>query len=159
MSATATLFSLRPESNSYLTALAANRQSRSIEVAISLAMVMSSKAQIPGSAIDSPVAYFNGQAGLAGMKFLNTINEITPVDFRRAREIAIQMFTQRYEAAYMPFAEMAPIHTDGCNGLWRLYKYDKHFSLDVLQVMEKCADNIVRHYNAFKKIADEMEGV
>lgn len=147
-------FRLKPSSSAFLTQMAASGRGRDLTTSIALAMVASELAKFPAGEIESPETYFTENAGTCSAEVVNTINELVPVDYRCALELAKNLFLIRYEMAYRPFQALG---YDRSLGIRSIFGLSAHLSNDVLECIRANGQEITDKYARFKELVQDLK--
>lgn len=139
-------------SKSYIETLMMTGKSRDLDVTIALAMVMSSLVDLPSKG-DDVEEFWKSQAAAPASDFVNAINNLMPVDYRQALELARKLFVQRYEAATMPFKGFSVSRREGVAAV---YGMTKHIPDNVLCAFNECSRNICQHYDALSSVCEAL---
>ena len=140
----------------FINTMLISQRGRELPTTIALAMLVAGGITLPGGEIESPEAYFTQTASALGLEFLGVLNEVLPVDYRRAIEIAKGLFLTRYEIATCPFNAFGVVRT---HGLASIFGLNAHLGEDVLDCMRANGQRITDLYDRFKTIEAEMRKV
>lgn len=139
-------------SQSYINTLVTTGSSRDLDVTIALAMLMSAMVDIPTND-DDIEEYWRSQASAPATDFVNAVNNLMPVDYRQALELARKLFVQRYEAATMPFKGFSVTRREGVAAVFGL---TKHIPENILCRLNECSRSICQHYDALSAICESL---
>lgn len=147
-------FRLSQANSAFINQLLVSGRGKELPTTIALAMFAAAKADLPGGTVESPEAYFMENVGANSAEAINTLNEIVPVDYRRAIDLARKIYLLRYELAVKPFHAFGYNLTEGINSIFGLCA---HLPEDVLKCMQCNAADITCKYMRFNEIFNEIE--
>lgn len=149
-------FKLSKGSSAFITQLVTSSRASELPTTIALAIAVSKTAMLPAGAVESIETYFMDQAGRQAAEAIGVVNELVPVNYRLAIDIAKQLYHIRYETSAMPFRAMG---YDMADGIAALFGLSKHLSKDVLACMQSNAGEISMKAGRFEDILNELRKV
>lgn len=148
------VFRLTNGNSSFINSMMVSGRGKELSTSIALAMYVSGTVSLPGGEIESPETYFDENGATLGTEFLGTLNELVPIDYRCALDIAKRLYLTRYEIAQCPYTAFG---VDRRNGVYSVFGLNNHLSPEVLNCLSTHGQVITDLYSRFKDIASELK--
>lgn len=125
-------FKIPPTSLSFLRGLVLANKSTHPLTSMAAAHVLSQHALLPPQQVGSPAAFFLSESGESMCQFLDSINDVVPINHAKISDYAKKFYQVRYANA---LGCCNPTVT-GSNGIYNLFHIGVHFSGEELELLE-----------------------
>lgn len=147
-------FRMSQASSAFITQLSSGSRGRELVTSIALAMAVCEMSALPAGEVQDPQTHFLTQAGVCGAEAVGIINELVPVDYAIALDIAKGLYLARYELAVKPFAAFGYKLSDGVPSLLGL---KNHLPDNVIACMQSNGSEIADKFRRFKEVIGELK--
>lgn len=116
----------------FLTDLAVRNLSKGAVTTVALARVLSRLIPVPGSPVNSVEQYYREQGYGIVDTTLESLNQITPFDYKTAKDLSLHFFRYAYDVVH---GDLTAYPSGYQNGLASFFRLNKHFSPETLSLI------------------------
>lgn len=142
---------LNKRQQEFLTDLAVRNLSKGATTTVALARVLSRLITIPGSPVNSVEQYYREQGYGIVDSVLETLNQITPFDYKTAKDLSLHFFRYGYDVVH---GDLVNYPAGYQNGLASFFRLNKHFSEETLCLINDKHQEIASMVSYLTEIVD-----
>ena len=137
----------------FLTDLAVRNLSKGAVTTVALARVLSRLIPVPGSPVNSVEQYYREQGYGIVDTTLESLNQITPFDYKTAKDLSLHFFRYAYDVVH---GDLISYPSGYQNGLASFFRLNKHFSPETLSLINDKHTEIASMVSILNEIVEVL---
>lgn len=144
---------LSADSQAFITRMVSSGRTRSKEVSLAIARVLTRGATIPSNAVEDPIGLYRTQMKIQMESLISQVNEFIVIDTEAVSDFCLKFFMYRYNAAHMGPNVLA---FDKETAVEDFFGISKNFDKETLAALKNDPIFIVGVMNGLERVIQEL---